>query len=69
MTIEKIVMQKLLEVFPKLKSREKQPPQSVIDEMKAKHKETVEKEKKEKPKNYQKEGGALKKKEKIKKKK
>ena len=49
-------MLKLLEVFPTLKSREKQPPQSVIDELRAKHRETVEKEKKEKPKNYLKDG-------------
>ncbi len=53
-------MMKLLEIFPKLKSREKQPPQAVLDEMRAKHKENVEKEKKEKQKNFHKEGGAAK---------
>ena len=31
--IEKVMIQKILELLPKLKSREKVPPQSVIDEM------------------------------------
>ena len=67
--IEKQAMLKLLEIFPKLKSREKQPPQAVLDEMRAKHKENVEKEKKEKQKNALKEGGGVTKKKKDKKKK
>ena len=49
-------MLKILEIFPKLKSREKQPPQAVIEEMRAKHREKVEQEKRDKPKNYLKDG-------------
>ena len=56
--IEKQAMLKALEMFPKLKTREKVPPQSVIDEMRQKHKEQVDKERKDKQKNFHKEGGA-----------
>ena len=45
---KKAMMAKLIEVFPKLKSREKQPPLSVLDEARTKQKELIEKEKKEK---------------------
>ncbi|TNV75618.1 hypothetical protein FGO68_gene7943 [Halteria grandinella] len=61
---------KMLEVFPKLKSREKQPPMAVIDEMLSKKKELIEKDRKEKQKVALKGGaGTVAKKKKDKKKK
>ncbi len=45
---KKVLMHKIAEVFPKLKSRVNQPPLSVLDEARAKQKELIEKEKKEK---------------------
>ena len=47
---KKVLMQKIAEIFPKLKSRVNQPPLSVLDEARAKQKELVDKEKKEKQK-------------------
>ena len=45
---KKQMMQKILEIIPKLTSRVNQPPLAVLDEMKQKLLEQVEKEKKEK---------------------
>ena len=47
---KKVLMQKIVEVFPKLKSRVNQPALSVLDEARAKQNELVEKEKKDKQK-------------------
>ena len=55
---KKAMMFKLLELFPKLKSRVNQPSLAVLDEAKKKQLEMIAKEKKEKQKNFVKEGGA-----------
>ena len=47
---KKALMHKIVEIFPKLKTRANQPPLSVLDEARAKQKEQIEKEKKEKQK-------------------
>ena len=56
---KKQMMFKLLELFPKLKSRVNQPPLEVLDEAKKKQLEAIEKDKKEKQKMMVKNGGAL----------
>ena len=45
---KKALMHKIVEIFPKLNSRKNQPEVSVLDEARAKQKELIEKEKKEK---------------------
>ena len=45
---KKALMHKIVEIFPKLNSRKSQPELSVLDEARAKQKEMIEKEKKEK---------------------
>ena len=52
------MMFKLLEWFPKLKSRVNQPPLEVLDEAKKKQLEIIDKEKREKAKTFLKQGGA-----------
>ena len=55
---KKVMMFKLLEWFPKLKSRVNQPPLEVLDEAKKKQLEIIDKEKREKAKTFLKQGGA-----------
>ena len=45
---KRVMMLKLLEFFPKLKSRVNQPPLAVLDEARKKQLEMIEKDKKEK---------------------
>ena len=54
---KKIMMFKLLELFPKLKSRVNQPPLEVLDDAKKKQLEIIDKEKRDKHKNFVKQGG------------
>ena len=58
-------MLKMLELIPKLTSRQKVPPQSVIDEMRQQHKDKATKERKEKQRMMTKTGGVAPKKDKA----